>query len=196
MGWGKKFRKKVRGLKKLGGKVVGFQAGMLTGGVVPAKTLRIGQASGLGYAIGGQVAQSIAGATAPMIIPSKGANMSVPGTYNPVDEAARIRHASLSRTTTSVKQHQAIIADRRYRPRKPKGSDLPWWTPAGIAQRLTGLGQGAVKTEEEQRRDPRTPFQQLWAKVEETAGGAGKWLVVGLVATAAIVVIPRILPKA
>jgi len=66
-------------------------------------------------------------------------------------------------------------------------ADSPW-SPVGILQRL-GIGATAKKTPEELRADPLSPAEHVAGAI----GSVGKWAVVGLVAIAAIVVVPRIL---
>jgi hypothetical protein len=79
---------------------------------------------------------------------------------------------------------------------KPAPSE-PWWkTMLGKLAGYTpvALIPGVRKTPEELRADPRTPAQTL-ADTLKGAGGTLRWTVAGLIAVAAIVVIPRLFAR-
>jgi len=76
---------------------------------------------------------------------------------------------------------------------KPAVQLEPWWSPVGILQRL-GVARDARKTPEELKQDPLSPAEKVGALLPSLGAGL-KWAVVGLLAIAAIVVVPRILGR-
>jgi len=96
-------------------------------------------------------------------------------------------------------EKNAVLDVRAATKTTPKSApeEVPWWKKMlGTLAGYTPLAQipGVKKTPEELRADPRTPAQTL-VDTFKGAGGTLRWGVVGLVALAAIVVIPRLFAR-
>ena len=113
----------------------------------------------------------------------------MPQLVKAVDLAQAVRQAK--NVAYAVPNQAREVVKAKNKQTAPVASSLePWWTPIGVMQRI-GIAPSVRKTPEEQKNDPRSP----WETLGDALPSVGKWSVVGLLALAAIVVVPRLLPR-
>jgi hypothetical protein len=114
-----------------------------------------------------------------------------------VDLQQIVRDTKNAAYDVPLKAKEAVKAVNKSTPPATAAPPEPWWrTLLGFTP--VALIPGVKKTPAELAADPKTPAEHLGDNLKAALAGAAdglKWLVVGLVAVAVIVVIPRLFSR-